>query len=453
MLYTDILKIDKRFESSINLQFDIGNLDKIECYIPTDQAVQVLKEYLSVIYYGDKNGSATVLIGPYGKGKSHLMLVLLTLLSSTKLFSEQEQKDKCVLVLNRLIDRIEKIDPDCSLLARGILQQRRPLLPVIVDSNATEINQVLIIALRNALERCNCSNLLPEMNFDVAVKMIDRWEKDYPQAYAKLGEALLPHKYSIEDMRDDLGAYSRSAYDLFVSIYPTVTSGSVFAPIYFEDAIQLYKSVNNALVSQTGFGGMFIVFDEFSKFLEANLDKSKMLNFKVIQEMAELSTRSSDPELHFACITHKDLLSYNNSDSFRTVVGRFRQIEYVHTSEQAYELIANAIEKKPGYGDYLRIHHEKVEAVQQQVYSSGLFRSLSGKLFEDTILKGCFPLAPMTAFGLLRISEKVAQNERTLFTFLASHERNTVMSFISTEHDDMTCKNGSGAYPKLRVTQ
>ena len=154
MLYTDILKIDWRFKSSINLQYDIGNLDKIECYIPTDQSVQVLKEYLSAIYYGDKNGFATVLIGPYGKGKSHLMLVLLTLLASTQLFAEQAQKDKCIAVLNRLIDRIEKVDVECAQLARGILGHKKPLLPVIVDSNATEINQVLIVALRNALEKC-----------------------------------------------------------------------------------------------------------------------------------------------------------------------------------------------------------------------------------------------------------------------------------------------------------
>ena len=120
MLYTDILKIDWRFKSSINLQYDIGNLDKIECYIPTDQSVQVLKEYLSSIYYGDKNGFATVLIGPYGKGKSHLMLVLLTLLASTQLFTEQAQKDECIAVLNRLIDRIEKVDVECAQLAKGI---------------------------------------------------------------------------------------------------------------------------------------------------------------------------------------------------------------------------------------------------------------------------------------------------------------------------------------------
>lgn len=434
MTYTDMLQVDGRYESSINLQYDIGNLHKIDCYIPTDQSVQILKEYLSAILYGNKSEYATVLIGPYGKGKSHLILVLLSLLASTQLFTEPEDKAECTAVLNRLVERIEKVDSEAASLAREILSRGKPLLPVIVDSNATEINQVLILALRNALDRYGCGNLLPEMNFDVALKMIERWKADYPDAYARLQTELLPHKYSVEDMKDGLGSYSRAAYNLFVTVYPTVTSGSTFAPIFFEDAIQLYKSVNNALVTQTDFGGMFVVYDEFSKFLEANLDKSKMLNFKVIQELAELSARSAESELLFCCITHKDLLSYSSSDSFRTVVGRFKQIEYVHSSEQAYELIANAIEKKAGYPGFLEDNNATFERVKKQVYASGLFRSLEDSLVENIILKGCFPLAPMTAFGLLRISEKVAQNERTLFTFLAGHECDSVMGFINSDH-------------------
>lgn len=437
MPYTDILRVDGRFQSSINIQYDIGDLHKIDCYIPTDQSVQVLREYLNAIYYGNKNEYATVLVGPYGKGKSHLMLVLLSLLAAGALYKDEDKKRECIASLNRLIARIERIDPDTAALARETLKQKKPLLPVIVDSNATEINQVLILALRNALERCGCEDLLPEMNFDVAIKMIDRWEKEYPDAFERLKNELLPHKYSVADMKDALGTYSKSAYDVFVEIYPAVTSGSIFAPIFAEGALQLYKSVNNALVKQTEFGGMFVVYDEFSKFLEANLDKSKMMNFKVVQELAELAARSSDAELHFACITHKDLLNYNDSDSFRTVVGRFKQIEYVHSSEQAYELIANAIEKTPEYPAFLERYADTLEAARAQVFSSGLFRSMDNAVVEDTILRGCFPLAPMTAFGLLRISEKVAQNERTLFTFLASHEKHTVMSFIQEEHVGM----------------
>ena len=63
MPYTDILRVDGRFQSSINIQYDIGDLHKIDCYIPTDQSVQVLKEYLNAIYYGNKNEYATVLVG------------------------------------------------------------------------------------------------------------------------------------------------------------------------------------------------------------------------------------------------------------------------------------------------------------------------------------------------------------------------------------------------------
>ena len=146
MPYTDILRVDGRFQSSINIQYDIGDLHKIDCYIPTDQSVQVLREYLNAIYYGNKNEYATVLVGPYGKGKSHLMLVLLSLLAGDALYKEEEKKRECNASLERLIARIEKVDPDTAALARETLRQKKPLLPVIVDSNATEINQVSCVS-------------------------------------------------------------------------------------------------------------------------------------------------------------------------------------------------------------------------------------------------------------------------------------------------------------------
>lgn len=101
MPYTDILRVDGRFQSSINIQYDIGDLHKIDCYIPTDQSVQVLKEYLNAIYYGNKNEYATVLVGPYGKGKSHLMLVLLSLLAAGTLYKDEKKKRECVSSLEQ----------------------------------------------------------------------------------------------------------------------------------------------------------------------------------------------------------------------------------------------------------------------------------------------------------------------------------------------------------------
>ena len=80
--FKDFIEIDKKFQNSINLQLDIDNLSKLNSYIPTHSSILVLDGFLNnVLSDRDK---ANILIGPYGKGKSHLLLVLLALLNDGK---------------------------------------------------------------------------------------------------------------------------------------------------------------------------------------------------------------------------------------------------------------------------------------------------------------------------------------------------------------------------------
>ena len=48
----------------------------------------------------------------------------------------------------------------------------------------------------------------------------------------------------------------------------------------------------------------------------------------------------------------------------------------------------------------------------------------------------CYPLHPVTTFVLPRLSERVAQNERTLFTFLSAKGTSTLPTFLEDYHDD-----------------
>ena len=82
MKYSDYIKINETFQYSINLQFDINNINKIKEYIPTSDSCEVLEHYYDSIF--NNFNKSTILIGPYGKGKSHLLLVLLTLLNDYK---------------------------------------------------------------------------------------------------------------------------------------------------------------------------------------------------------------------------------------------------------------------------------------------------------------------------------------------------------------------------------
>ena len=66
--YSEYLKINETFQYSINLQFDINNINKIKEYIPTTDSCEILEHYFDSIF-GNFNKS-TILVGPYGKGKS-----------------------------------------------------------------------------------------------------------------------------------------------------------------------------------------------------------------------------------------------------------------------------------------------------------------------------------------------------------------------------------------------
>ena len=81
MSLQSIISVDKKFQTSVNLEYDINNVDKITGYIPTEQSVAVMDKFLRGIYYPSSAKRANVLVGPYGRGKSHLLLVLSAILS------------------------------------------------------------------------------------------------------------------------------------------------------------------------------------------------------------------------------------------------------------------------------------------------------------------------------------------------------------------------------------
>jgi hypothetical protein len=130
MRYDEMLRIDERYQASINLQYDLGNLRKLDCYVPTEQSVRILKQYLDSVYYGQKAADrATVLVGPYGKGKSHLMLVLLSLLCQGRIFDQGEGAGaKFLDVEQRLIQRIASVDAEAGALANAVCGEHKPLL-------------------------------------------------------------------------------------------------------------------------------------------------------------------------------------------------------------------------------------------------------------------------------------------------------------------------------------
>lgn len=261
--------------------------------------------------------------------------------------------------------------------------------------------------------------------------------KSFPEAHKKLAQELKKKKINIDDLIVGLCRFDQEAYATFCDCYPQIAAGTAFNPMTNMDVVKLYQSVVDALVEQTNYSGINIIFDEFSKFLESNMDKSKMLNFKIIQDIAEIASRSGKNQIHFTCITHKEILDYSSSDSFKAVEGRFKHVKFVASSEQSYELISNAIVKNATFATFKKKHKARFEEVCSKSAIIDVFNDLAPDSLEEKLLYGCFPLTPLSAYVLLNISELVGQNERTLFTFLAQNGAYTFREFICNERDSI----------------
>lgn len=123
MKYSNIVQINENFQYSINLQFDINNINKIREYIPTSDSCEVLEYYIDSIL--GNASKATTLVGPYGKGKSHLLLVLLTLLND---YNEEDKK-----VINELLEKIKKINEQLYFKLFQIRKEKLKYMPNVQE--------------------------------------------------------------------------------------------------------------------------------------------------------------------------------------------------------------------------------------------------------------------------------------------------------------------------------
>lgn len=427
MKYSKFIGSNDDFQTSVNLQYDLNNEEKIKRYIPTTQSLAILKRYLNAVCSNNNEDNATVLIGPYGRGKLHLLLVLSALLSNNS---------NSPLVLE-LKDKLSAADSSVGELLNVLFSRNKPYLPIIINSNHTDINQSFIIALREAVERNNLNDFFPETYFNSALKMINTWESDFENAIKLFKKELRTRKIKYADFKDQLNKCSASAYRIFCNIYPVVSNGAEFIPLQNTDVVKMYDQVCDALIQQKSFGGIYIIFDEFSKFLESSAAMDNMQNLKLIQDFAEIAARNN--KMHFCCITHKEILDYSQSDSFRTVDGRFKKVYFVASSEQSYELVSNAVTHHEHFEPFYKKHKDYLSGVTQLCRMTGVFDGISDEIYTKILEKKCFPIHPLSVFALIRISELVGQNERTLFTFLSQSDEHSFRAFLNNYPSSNEC--------------
>lgn len=425
-MLSDIIEISSGFQSSVNIAYDLKNDDKIKGFIPTTSSLELISNILASAK-PDSTHRAKILTGAYGRGKSHIILVALSILY------RQNKKN----VYDNLLNRMKVYDEDLYKFANNFLKTNTKLLPVIISGSSSSLTQSFMNALQQALNSNNMDDIMPDTHFQAAESTILKWKEKYPLTYKQFIDKI---NVKINTFIKSLNDHSTSAYQEFIAIYPELTAGSVFNPFVGFEVADLYEQVSIA-IKEKGFDGIYVVYDEFGKYLESSIATATESDTKLLQDFAEKCNRSGKHQMHLMLICHKDISNYidmnlpqDKVDGWRGISGRFEHINLHNNYSQMYEIISAVISKKNDkWADFCS--HRKI------AFNNLAKRYSDNKLVNSDVdltfsaITSCYPLHPSTMYILPRLSEKVAQNERTLFTFLSANHKNTLVEYIekSTE--------------------
>lgn len=422
---SEMISVASGFQYSVNIGYDINHDDKIQNFIPTKSSLELLRDILESTEESSTE-RARVLVGAYGKGKSHIVLAILSMLMGKEweLFTKLREKVDNNQELNRL--RV------------NYYESKKKLLPVIINGSSTSMQQAFLLALQKALSENDLMGVMPDTNYQAAIKAIKKWESEFPETYKKFKNEIVQ---PVDKFLEKLENYDIEAYSDFEKLYPNLTSGSMFNPFLGFDIAELYESVVKC-IKLIGYSGIFVVYDEFSKFLETNIKQASVSDTKTLQDFAEKCNRSGKDQLHLLLISHKEIANYIDKlpkqkvDGWRGVSERFKHIHLNNNFTQTYEIISSVIKKSNrAWNRFQKDYDGSFDSLLKRYGSHAIFSDMTKDECSRTIHE-CYPLHPVTTFVLPRLSERVAQNERTLFTFLSAKGTSTLPTFLEDYHDD-----------------
>lgn len=167
-----------------------------------------------------------------------------------------------------------------------------------------------------------------------------------------------------------------------------------------------------------------IVWDEFGRHLEALAAEGRAHDLAQLQQAAEWAARQEHPAVTLTVLMHQSFFHYTGSlshaarSAWRKVEGRFDPIRFVDDSREMHRLVASVVEVARPAGpppEGPDFHRAAAKAL-----AAGLFKSFGDAASLAETLAAAWPVDPAALHALPGLAARVAQHERTVFSFLTS---------------------------------
>lgn len=357
-LVNEYVGVASRFTRSVNLNADYSRETQDYGYIITGNVLSSLNQILSGLI--KKGGQKSYcLFGLYGSGKSAFAVYLAQLLSMD---NAQGKKARELLTGKTLDPKIDNFLTD---------RYKSSYLPVLVTGRRRPINQLVMESVIEALRQLHGN----KDNLELLRELQDQLKAEFWHDSQIVLQAM-----------DKLGIAAKKA----------------------------------------GLTGILLIVDEAGKSFEYALSDREGGDVFILQELAEHAERLSKYSMLFVITLHQqmdsysELLSRTNRAEWAKIQERFVNIRFAEPASSTIQMLAEAI--KP-----LKSAPKDVKQALEQVIKDLLKMEsiippgLSRESFTKSVHKA-WPIHPTLLLALPYIFKRFAQNERSIFSYLASEE-------------------------------
>lgn len=368
---------------------------------------------------GDHNPFGLAIAG-YGTGKSHLGVALATVLGGYP-------GAEAVAVL----DNLERVAPGLGETCRKTLDKAAaPVLVVALDGMGdfhlgSQLYRKIVRTLQHfELDLTPVDELSPR--FKLAAAFVERnYDLRHQDFAAQLGKPL-----SKEELKQALALRDDRVFKCVDSVYREANGSSIPATGQESPEALITTVCDSYCGPGKPFSSMFILFDEFGRYLEFTADKPHIAGDAGLQQMYQGVQTASDQGrcCYFLGLIQFDLTSYlaqlkkREAHNLMRFVPRFEQGSKTLLSSNLETLFASLIERRKPEEVRQLLDGPVIEQEWcrlHAVMSRGLPNFDRWEVWRDyerfrqVIVAGCWPLHPTTVWFLSRLSNLV-QNRSAL---------------------------------------
>mgnify|MGYP000870227064 CR=1 FL=1 len=324
-------------------------------------------ERMLVRFEGNSPARSWTLTGPYGSGKSYYGLFLMNLMGT----AQPSHKN--------VLKQLKSVDEILANQVKHVLNHGSTLglLPIPVTGFRASLQDCIKHGLRQSLAKFHSST-----NIKHLLRELDHWN----------------------------------------------------ASIESRVITQWLKKLTEVLREQ-GYLGALMVFDEMGKPLEYAASHPEVTDIYLLQELAEFANRSGEAPFVFIGILHQAFERYaihldsKTQREWSKVQGRFEDIAFQEPPTQQLRLLAKAIE----YLDEKSIKGtlSSLKEIAGNIAGNGWCPPMLKSEELTNLALQSFPFHPTSLIALPYLFKRLAQNERSIFAYLASHEPAGFQDFIS----------------------